>query len=160
MPKVVKEHLTDDGRLVEHHSDGSKSYRCVTQSCIRDHVEKNGKQKCDCADCASDRLAKATGGGDGHQYSIDELRRRLPEDIFEEVMSYIDLNDGPPESMDEVGKMAESLYDEGVIEKKEGLPPSHHLGDPFDMDATAVKISGSHESMGLLDHFYDSVEGR
>lgn len=156
MPKVVKEHLTDDGRLVEHHSDGSKSYRCVTQSCIRNHVEKNGKQKCD---CASDRLAKAAGTADG--FDISTLREKLPEELFEAVVKHLDLDEGSPESMDEVGKsLSEALYDEGVIEKQDGLPPSHHLGNPFDMDATATKISGSHEFMGLLDHFYDSVEGR
>ena len=159
MPGVAREHITEDGLLVQHLSDGSTIRKCLTESCIRNHVEKNGKQKCDCPDCASERLAKAAGSTDG--YELSTLREKLPEELFEAVVEHLDLDEGPPESMDEVGKsLAEELYDDGVIEKQDGLTPSHHLGDPFEKDASAVKASGSHESMGLLDHFYDGVEGQ
>jgi hypothetical protein len=108
-------------------------------------------------------------------YSVEELREQLPSEMFEAVMSHVDVEDSPSETMEEVGKsatLAKALYEEvpaedsdatvekGAIgtepaEKVTSVGASHHLTgeDPFkDPEVTVSK------SPGELDRFYEELE--
>lgn len=113
-------------------------------------------------------------------YSVEELRERLPQEIFEAVMDHIDLDDSPPETMEEVGKsavLAKALYDDVPLEEsntpqlEKGVIGSGPMGHSSSVDTEyhlpgaapwkeleEVEISKSTEHR--VDLFYEDVEGR
>jgi hypothetical protein len=98
----------------------------------------------------SQNITKASGDS----FTVGELREALPEDIFEAVVNQLDLDDGPAESMEEVGKsagLAEELYNEDYTFEKGSVGASHHLGNP--VDEGEVEVS---KSSPALDRFYES----
>lgn len=113
----------------------------------------------------------------GDSYSVEELREQLPEEIFEAVMERLDLDDSPPETMDEVGKsavLAKELYDDapsedsdsslekgvigGEFEQAGSLGAAHHLTGESPFEEVDVEVSKTAERR--LDRLYDDEEGQ
>lgn len=111
----------------------------------------------------------------GESYSVDELREQLPEEIFEAVMERIDLDDSPPETMEEVGKsavLAKELYVDapsedsdaplekgaigGEFEQAGTVGAAHHLTGESPFEEVDVEVSKTTEHR--LDRFYGDVE--
>ena len=113
----------------------------------------------------------------GDSYSVEELREQLPEEIFEAVMERLDLDDSPPETMEEVGKsavLAKELYDDapsedsdsplekgvigGEFEQAGSLGAAHHLTGESPFEEVDVEVSKTAERR--LDRLYDDEEGQ